>query len=96
MPLWDRHDPRGAHLVARRCTTANQVACWVRDTTRAEKGPDATPPDYAETAANAAIVLISVACYLLDKQTRQLAETFEKEGGFTERLYNVRRNQRRT
>ena len=96
MPLWDRHDPRGAHLVARRCTTANQVACWVRDTTRAEKGNDATPPDYAETAANAAIVLICVACYLLDKQIRQLAETFEKEGGFTERLYNVRRNQRRT
>jgi len=33
--------------------------------------------------------------YLLDKQIRQLAEQFEKEGGFTERLYNVRRNQRR-
>jgi four helix bundle suffix protein len=96
MPIWDRHDPRGAHLVARRFTTASQVACWVRDTTRTEKGPDATPPDYAETAANAVIVLISVACYLLDKQIRQLADKFEKEGGFTERLYNVRRNQRRT
>jgi four helix bundle suffix protein len=96
MPIWDRHDPRGAHLVARRFTTASQVACWVRDTTRTEKGHDATPADCADTAANAAIVLISVACYLLDKQIRQLADKFEKEGGFTERLYNVRRNQRRT
>ncbi|MBU3679286.1 MAG: four helix bundle protein [Candidatus Kapabacteria bacterium] len=96
MPIWDRHDPRGAHLVARRFITADQVVCWVRDVTRAKKGSEAAPPDYAETAANAAIVLISVACYLLDKQVRQLAEQFEKEGGFTERLYAVRRNRRST
>ena len=45
---------------------------------------------YPEIAANAALVLIAVACSLLDRQIATLAEAFEKEGGFTERLYRVR------
>jgi len=31
-----------------------------------------------------------VACALLDRQLATLAEAFEKEGGFTERLYRPR------
>jgi len=45
---------------------------------------------YAELSANAALVLIGVACALLDRQLAAQAETFEKEGGFTERLYRTR------
>lgn len=48
------------------------------------------PSTYPEIAANAALVLIAVASGLLDRQLDALAETFEKEGGFTERLYRVR------
>jgi four helix bundle suffix protein len=40
--------------------------------------------------ANAALSLLNLACYLLDKQLAAQAATFEKEGGFTERLYRVR------
>lgn len=43
-----------------------------------------------EVAANAALVLIAVACSLLDRQLAAQAEAFEKEGGFTERLYKQR------
>lgn len=43
-----------------------------------------------ETAANAAICLIHQANYLLDRQLRALEESFLKEGGFTERLYQRR------
>ncbi len=45
---------------------------------------------YAEIAANAAHVLIGVACALLDRQIEAQAAAFEREGGFTERLYRVR------
>ncbi|NEX15025.1 MAG: four helix bundle protein, partial [Prosthecochloris sp.] len=36
-----------------------------------------------------------VACSLLDRQVAKLAEDFENEGGFTERLYRVRTAKRR-
>lgn len=45
---------------------------------------------YPEISANAALVLIAVACSLLDRQLAAQAEAFEKEGGFTERLYQRR------
>ena len=50
---------------------------------------------YHEIAANAVLVLIGVACALLDRQIEAQAAAFEKDGGFTERLYRVRSEQRR-
>lgn len=47
-----------------------------------------------EQAANTAICLIHQACFLLDKQLQSLEQAFLKDGGFTERLYNARRNYR--
>jgi four helix bundle suffix protein len=49
---------------------------------------------YPEVAANAAHVLVGVACALLDRQIERLAADFEKQGGFTERLYRVRSRKR--
>ncbi len=55
-----------------------------------------TPPTpYPELAANAALVLIAVACGLLDRQLAAQAAAFEAEGGFTECLYRVRTARRR-
>jgi four helix bundle suffix protein len=39
-------------------------------------------------------VLLAVACSLLDRQVAQLAASFEEKGGFTERLYRVRKQKR--
>ena len=50
---------------------------------------------YPELSANAALVLLSVACSLLDRQVSRLAADFEAEGGFTERLHRVRTANRR-
>ena len=44
----------------------------------------------AELVANAALSLLNLACYLLNRQVAAQAEAFEREGGFTERLYRVR------
>ena len=50
----------------------------------------------AELAANGALSLLNVCCYLLDRQLAAQASAFEREGGFTERLYRVRSGRRST
>ncbi|MGC2064201.1 MAG: four helix bundle suffix domain-containing protein [Thermodesulfovibrionales bacterium] len=45
---------------------------------------------FPELSANAALVLIAVACSLLDRQLAAQAEAFKNEGGFTARLYKTR------
>ncbi|MCU0723399.1 MAG: four helix bundle suffix domain-containing protein, partial [Planctomycetes bacterium] len=47
-----------------------------------------------EVAANTMIGLVHQANYLLDKQIRALEKAFVEEGGFTERLYNARKQHR--
>jgi four helix bundle suffix protein len=100
LALWPRDDPRRAELVARRPSGAEDVARWVHEEKNGRGGEDghgaAAPPrrPYAEIAANAALVLIAVACSLLDRQLASLAATFEREGGFTERLYRHRKQRK--
>jgi four helix bundle suffix protein len=109
LALWTEEDSRRKALVARRCTTAEEVAAWVREV-RGRDGPDgrngrdgraqgqsvqSMQSTYPEIAANAALVLIGVACALLDRQIAALAEAFTEEGGFTERLHRIRSERRR-
>lgn len=98
LALWPGDDPRRAELVARRCTTADDVALWVVDHRKEHAAlyTSLEPPRAnAEISANAALVLINVACGLLSRQIAALAWAFEEEGGFTERLYRVRSERRR-
>ena len=44
-----------------------------------------------ETIANMCIVLIKQADYLLYKQLQRLSDHFVKEGGFSERMYRIRK-----
>jgi four helix bundle suffix protein len=39
---------------------------------------------------------LNLCIYLLDRQLKSQAAAFEKEGGFTERLYKLRRQARAT
>jgi four helix bundle suffix protein len=55
----------------------------------ASAGPCKSVPDSA-LVANAALSLLNLCCYLLDRQIEAQAKAFETEGGFTERLYRVR------
>jgi len=55
--------------------------------------PRPCPPS-AELAANGALSLINLCTYLLDHQLRSQAATFTREGGFTERLYRIRKSAR--
>ena len=53
------------------------------------------PSTPAEIAANAALVLLGVACALLDRQIEAQAAAFIGEGGFTERLHRIRTERRK-
>jgi four helix bundle suffix protein len=96
LPAWDRKNPLRQELIDQRCATADDVAQWVREVHRRGQGGQGGRGEqkrlstYPEIAANAALVLLAVACSLLDRQIAVQAEAFENEGGFTERLYRVR------
>jgi four helix bundle suffix protein len=50
LPLWASDDPRRKALVARRCTTANEVATWVRE--HGLYGPDGPHGPDGQTASD--------------------------------------------
>jgi four helix bundle suffix protein len=50
----------------------------------------------AVCAANGALSLLNLCVHLVRRQLESQAAAFEKEGGFTERLYRVRQARRRT
>ncbi len=99
LPLWDAADPRRAELIGRRPKSADEVALWVREKSNLSTSSTQSTPSIQSTipeiAANAALTLLSVACSLLDRQVAAQAKAFEEEGGFTERLYRVRSENRR-
>lgn len=57
-------------------------------------GPCSSVPSSAEIAANGALSLLNLCCYLLDRQISVLAAKFEQEGGFSERMNRIRRDRR--
>ena len=65
-----------------------------KESTKSISSTKSTPSTFPELAANAALVLIAVACSLLDRQLAAQAAAFKREGGFTERLYRVHKNAR--
>jgi four helix bundle suffix protein len=56
--------------------------------------PCASVPGSAQLVANGALSLLNLCCRLVDRQLAAQARAFEKEGGFTERLYRIRRQKR--
>jgi four helix bundle suffix protein len=93
LPRWERCDPRRQELIDRRPRGVDEVALWVREVRQRElstRSTRSTASTYPEISANAALVLIDVACGLLERQIRSLERRFLEEGGFTERLHQAR------
>jgi len=85
---WDKNDRRRSDFVGHRFESADEVARWVK---QVSKRDNELPQGIA---ANVAILLIEVTCKLLDRQIASQAESFKRDGGFTERLYRVRKASR--
>ncbi len=84
LPLWGVDHPR-THEVRRMAYAADRS--YATYAALIEQGD-------LETATNTLLCLIHQASYLLDQQLRQLGERFQNEGGFTERLYRTRTQNR--
>ncbi len=101
---WEKNNPLRQELIDLRCETADDVAKWVK-VKSGHRGPCGHSGHFTEStkstssteavSANAALVLIAVACSLLDRQVAFLADSFEKDGGFTERMYRIRSQKRK-
>lgn len=89
LSLWQRSDPRRNALVAARCQTVEEIVRWAQDLHKKDSSP------YPEIAANAAHALICVATVLLKRQLQSQSKQFQEEGGFTERLYQERKQRRK-
>lgn len=83
--IWEWKDPRRHELISSRCSTADEVALWVKKVHMRDG------EQVSQVAANAILILVKIACKLLDKQILFQAEAFKNEGGFTERLYHFRK-----
>jgi four helix bundle suffix protein len=94
---WRANSPLRQELVDKRFQTADEVALWVKEICRRTSStPSTKSTSYPEITANTALVLINVATSLLNRQIQTLAEQFENEGGFSERLHRVRTAKRST
>jgi four helix bundle suffix protein len=111
LPLLPPDHPSLARFKARRCASVEDVRRWVQDehgrtrTSRDElsAGPSVSVrggpcPSLGSSTlvANAALSLLNLCCHLLDRLLAAQAQAFETEGGFTERLYRIRSQRRRS
>ncbi len=83
-----RQEPSGRGGPSGRCGQASPAA-------RSTSSTLSISSTYPALAANAALVLIAVACSLLDRQLAAQSKAFERDGGFTERLYQRRQRTRK-
>lgn len=86
--IWKNSDQRRSELHQLKLSTATEGALWVKKIHLRDGDP------IPQIAANMALVIIAVACTLLDRQIATLAKSFTENGGFTERLYRIRYNAR--
>ncbi len=103
LPRWEPDHPALERFKAQRCSTLQEVRRWVHQERRRQRdsgrsvrvgGRPCPSVPYSALVANAALSLLNVCCHLLDRQIEAQADAFRAEGGFTERLYRVRKRER--
>ena len=103
LPKWAPDHPALKRFKARRCSTLTEFRQWVAEECKNTNPHGQTQTGKAgagqwvpEVVANGALSLLNLCLYLLRRQLANQADTFEKEGGFTERLYRIRNERRKT
>ncbi|NUM39838.1 MAG: four helix bundle protein [Armatimonadetes bacterium] len=108
-PQWGPRHPALMRFKAQRCSTVADVLSWAESeevravslihqpgTPAWAKTSGSGSPCRSVLLANAALSLLNISSYLLDKQIQAQAEAFVSEGGFSERMYRVRSQRRRS
>jgi four helix bundle suffix protein len=86
---WPSDHPSMIRFKERRCATVEEFRRWIA------QEASATGNRVDETAANGILSLLNVCCWLLHRQVQAQVARFEREGGFSERLYHGRTRFRR-
>ncbi len=87
LKLWDKNDPRVLEI-RKIGKEKDKNRSYNSYRTYIEQSPE-------EVAANTVICIIHQTNYLLDQLKRSLEKYFLEEGGFTERMYRFRKNNRK-
>ena len=112
LPQWEPDHPVLERFKARRCANLEEFRAWVGEEVKREKkdtdeqgqagaGKNTNPglresPCPSVFVANGVLSLLNLCIYLLGRQLKAQADVFEKEGGFTERLYRQRSRRRQS
>ncbi|OHB79137.1 MAG: four helix bundle protein [Planctomycetes bacterium RBG_16_64_10] len=111
LPKWEPGHPVLVRFRARRCANLDQFRAWVaEEVVRGKEDTDehrrprtdskvrsgvGVGPCPSVFVANGVLSLLNLCIHLLKRQMEAQAAAFEKEGGFTERLYRRRTQARR-
>jgi four helix bundle suffix protein len=110
LELWAPKHPALMRFKAERCSTPGQFRQWVKEELKCYTDDHGFTPTCTDLSvnvsvspclsvqtlvANAVLSLLNLCCFMLDRQIAAQAEAFEREGGFTERLYRIRQKRRR-
>ncbi len=99
--MLDAKDPILKRFKEKKCASLQEVQDWIKAEKTFHPCPSVSvrvhPCSLSSSAlaANAALSLLNLCCYLLDRQLITQSKAFEQDGGFTERMHRVRSNNRR-
>lgn len=104
-PMLPPEHPLLLRFKAQRCATLQDIQKWVAAERQEARKPDSQSMSVGDRpcsslsspalAANAALSLLNLACFLLDRQLSAQSSDFLEQGGFQERLYRMRSERRR-
>ena len=96
LPIMQPNDPILMRFKRLRCDSLDEFKQWVEQEKRVFVcDSQRASLKSAILATNATLSLLNLTTYLLGRQIAQLANDFETNGGFTERLYRIRKDTRR-
>lgn len=89
---WSPNHPALLRFKGMRCSAMDELVRWVEKERQLSQRAEGRGSAYSsqELVANATLSLLNLCCYLLDRQLKHLSDSFESEGGFTERMYRFR------
>ena len=95
--VWSKEHPLTQEFINQRISSMEEFRTFVQNTKQHPSMSVSvrTCPLQSVIVANGALLLLDTTCYLLDRQLARLAADFEKEGGFSERMYQQRLQKRK-
>ena len=95
--VWSKEHPLTQEFINQRISSMEEFRTFVQNS---KQHPSMsvnvrTCPLQSVIAANAVLLLLNVACHLLDRQLVRLASDFENNGGFSERMCKRRTDKRK-